>query len=133
MQYKLTEYNPEVHDIFVCLSVKNPYARMIAEGKKTVELRSRNVKYRGELVICSSSVPEGEDSGCTLAIANLYDVKKAKDLTPQEWEMTGIPEDKRYLYAKNTAWMLKDSRPIKKVPIKGQLGIYRIALTKGDL
>ena len=106
---------------------------MIAEGKKTIELRSRNVKHRGELIICSSAIPPGEFSGQTLAMATLYDVKPARYLSTEEWEMTGIPAEKRSLYAKNTAWLLKDIKPVKRVPIKGQLGIYRAVFTKNEV
>lgn len=133
MQYKLTEYDEKLHDIFSCLSVKDPYATMIAQGKKTIELRSRDVKFRGQIIICCSSTPQTGSSGHAIAVSELYDTKRAKDLTPEEWDMTGIPALGRPAYSKKVAWMLRDSKPIKPVPVKGQLGIYRIALSKGDI
>ena len=34
-----------------CLSVSQPYADLIVQGKKTIELRTWNTKYRGEFLV----------------------------------------------------------------------------------
>ena len=34
-----------------CLSVSQPYADLIVKGKKTIELRKWNTKFRGEFLI----------------------------------------------------------------------------------
>ena len=34
-----------------CLSVSQPYADLIIQGKKTIELRTWNTKYRGEFLV----------------------------------------------------------------------------------
>ena len=39
------------------LSVRQPYASLIAVGEKTMEWRSRVWHYRGPVVICASVVP----------------------------------------------------------------------------
>ena len=43
------------HEITVkCLSLKQPYAHLLASGKKTVELRKWNTKFRGQFLIHAS-------------------------------------------------------------------------------
>jgi len=34
-----------------CLSVSQPYADLIVKGKKTIELRTWNTKFRGEFLV----------------------------------------------------------------------------------
>lgn len=41
-----------------CLSVKQPYAKLIMDGLKTTELRSWNTDYRGVLYIHASAEPD---------------------------------------------------------------------------
>jgi hypothetical protein len=37
-----------------CLSVRQPWAELIASGRKTLEIRSWTTRYRGPLVICAA-------------------------------------------------------------------------------
>ncbi len=37
-----------------CLSLKQPYAELIVSGKKAIELRTWNTKFRGEFLIHAS-------------------------------------------------------------------------------
>ena len=39
------------------LSVRQPWASLIAEGQKTIELRSWVTKYRGPLLVIAGSIP----------------------------------------------------------------------------
>jgi predicted transcriptional regulator len=40
------------------LSLKQPFAELILQGKKTIELRKWNTKFRGEFLIHSSKIPD---------------------------------------------------------------------------
>ena len=73
------------------LSVKQPWASLLVDGVKTVEVRSWPTDYRGELLICASASPknhfwhdEKDDikrllpAGCILGIVNLVDVRRMK-------------------------------------------------------
>jgi hypothetical protein len=42
------------------LSVRQPWATLICTGDKTIEWRSWQTKYRGELLICASGTPSEE-------------------------------------------------------------------------
>lgn len=116
------------------LTVKNPYATMIAEGRKTIEVRSRRTKYRGDLVITSSAKPmiPGMYSGATLARVEIYDVKPVRELTTKEWEQTGI-ESNRDEFRDCFAWMLRNPRRLVEMPVKGNLGIFNLEIHPDDL
>jgi hypothetical protein len=70
-----------------CLSVSQPFADLIISGKKTIELRNWNTKFRGEFLIHSPLKIRRDDSkrlkinkkfvtGAIIGKAQLYDVKK---------------------------------------------------------
>ena len=104
-------------------------------GVKSIEVRSRNTSYRGDILICSSSKPviPGMESGVTLGLVELYDVKPIKDFTIDDWDKTRIPRDKRPNITNGYGWLLRNPRKVVEVPIKGQLGIYNLVYTKGEI
>jgi len=57
------------------LSVKQPYANLIAKGLKTIETRTWRTSYRGPLLICSSKNPPIEPAGKALCIVELYGIE----------------------------------------------------------
>ena len=88
MQYKNSEYNPNLHDKWHALTVRQPYAQHLVTaayvdddgtvyGEKSIEVRSRATNYRGDLLVCSSATPviPGMESGVTLGIVEVYDVR----------------------------------------------------------
>ena len=71
-----------------CLSLKQPYADLLVEGKKTIELRKWKTKFRGTFLVHASRVPfEGSYDksrlGCIVGMATLTDVKHYQ--TIEEW------------------------------------------------
>jgi hypothetical protein len=103
------------------ISLKQPWANLVATGKKTIETRKWSTKYRGNLVICSSQNPKIEPYGKALCIVDLYDVRP----------MTKADEKKACikLYPKAHAWLLRNLRPISPpIPVKGSLGIFNLKL-----
>lgn len=142
MQFKPTEYNEQEHDRWRALTVKQPYATDLVTieykdgehefGTKTIEVRSKKTKYRGDLMVCSAASPEiyGLESGVTLGLIELYDVKPAKDFTPEDWENTRIPEKEQHKYRHGFGWMMRNPRRVIEHPVKGQLGIYNLVYTK---
>lgn len=137
MQYSFKQYDSEKHDLWKALTVKQPYANYLIDNEKTIEVRSRNTSYRGDLMICSASVPviagNGKVSGVTLGLVELYDVKPIKDFTPEDWERTKIPKEKREKITKGYGWLMRNARPVVHKPVKGQLGIYNLVFTKGEI
>lgn len=146
MQYSSKEYNPQEHDKWHALTVKQPYANDLVTaaykdengtvyGIKTIEVRSRNTSYRGDVLICSSANPvfPGMESGVTLGLVELYGVKPIKDFTPDDWENTRIPKEKRGIITKGYGWLMRNPRRVVEIPVKGQLGIYNLVCTKGEI
>lgn len=143
MQFTNKDFNPAQHDCWRALTVKNPYATQLVTaaykdngvvyGEKCIEVRSKNTPYRGDLMICSSANPviPGYESGVTLGLVELYDVKPIKDFTPEDWENTRIPSEKRKNITKGFGWLMRNPRRVVEFPIKGQLGIYNLVYTKG--
>lgn len=135
MQFNYKQYDSKKHDLWKALTVKQPYADYLIDNEKKIEVRSRNTSYRGDLMICSASSPTipGMESGVTLGLIELYDVKPIKDFTPDDWEKTKIPKEKREKITKGYGWLMRNARPVVHKPVKGQLGIYNLVFTKGEI
>ena len=143
MQFNSKDYNPAQHDRWRALTVKNPYATQLVTaayedngviyGEKTIEVRSKSTTYRGDLLICSSKNLDlpGYENGVTLGLVELYDVKPVAEFTPEDWENTRIPLEKRKSITKGFGWMMRNPRRVVEFPINGQLGIYNLVYTKG--
>ena len=133
MQYNRNEYNPELHDKFRALTVKQPYAQDFVEGRKTIEVRSTRTTYRGDLLICSSATPVYPKmmSGVTLGFVELYDVKPISEFTPEDWNATRIPIEKRKTITKGYGWLMRNPRRVIEFPVHGQFGLFNLVYTKG--
>lgn len=146
MQIDTKDYNPEIHDLFHALTVKQPYADLLTttvaidedgqyRAAKTIEVRSRYTAYRGDLLICSSAKPVDpwgrHPEGVTCGFVELYDVKRVEDFTPEDWVSTCIPEAERP--RTGFGWMVRNPRRVVEMPVKGQLGVYRLVVPKGDI
>ena len=106
---------------YTCLSLQQPWANLIADGSKTIETRTWGTSYRGELVIVSSMKPAIEPAGCAVCICRLVDCRPMT--VEDEVAACCDCDDGRW------AWVLTDIRPVVPVPVKGQLQLYRRALT----
>jgi len=113
------------------LSLKQPWAELILQGKKKIELRKWNTKFRGEFLIHSSKIPDFEamkkfgfdklPCGFIIGKANLVDVKKYETmedfindkelhLATEEWGFYGF--------------ILNDIKRIDLVEAKGKLNFW---------
>lgn len=112
------------------LSLIQPYASLIAVGKKTIETRTWSTKYRGKLLIVSSKKPVdkkvpymgllnlGLPFGMALAIVDLVDCRHMKP---------GDAKKARYPYRPELyAWELSNIKKIKPFPVKGQLKLFEV-------
>ena len=146
MQIEKKDYNPELHDVYKALTVRQPYADLLTcivgrhengmyFADKQIEVRTRNINYRGDLLICSSAKPVDpwgrHPAGVTCGFVELCDVKRVEDFTPRDWELTCIPENERP--RTGYGWMMRNPRRVVEMPIKGQLGLYNIIVPKGDI
>jgi len=121
------------------LSVRNPWAHLIAHEIKTIEVRSWYTKYRGPLLICVSknrkmgaeladSVGElhrflshkyyFEDRGHAIAIVDLVDCRRPQP-HDEASSLVCIPKCA-------WSWVLANARRIDPFPVKGRLGLFDI-------
>ncbi|WGZ92511.1 MAG: ASCH domain-containing protein [Candidatus Thiothrix putei] len=117
-----------------CLMVRQPWASQIADGSKTVEIRSWHYAHRGDLLIGASKNMAGQrmrdgtlyPSGMAVAHVKLVDCVpfnaklhgKAAGCdrnTAQDCEDSG-----------DWAWILADARAIEPFPVKGQVKPFEV-------
>ncbi len=110
------------------ISLKQPWANLIASGKKTIETRTWNTNYRGPVLIVASKAKVKdargrviEPMGCAVAMARITDCRPMKK------------SDRRAaclaLVSGKKAWILKNIKRVPPVPIHGRLGIYRVRVS----
>ena len=103
------------------ISLKQPWASLVADGKKTIETRKWPTKYRGDILIVSSKKPTDKGlAGMALAIVEIVN---CRPMTKDD-ETAACVE----IYPKAWAWELKNIRKIKPFAVKGRLGIYDIEI-----
>ena len=102
------------------LSVKQPWANLIACGRKTIETRTWTTRYRGPLLIVSSKRPNIPPAGSAVAIAELVDCRP----------MTKADERAACcdIYPNAVSWVFEDVRRIRPFPVKGALGVFQCAV-----
>ncbi|HLF54067.1 MAG TPA: ASCH domain-containing protein [Candidatus Nanoarchaeia archaeon] len=113
------------------LSLKQPFAELILQGKKKIELRKWNTKFRGEFFIHASKTPDKESmskfgftslpTGCIVGKAFLKEVKKYKNEAEHK-------KDKNLHLASsfwgNYGFILENPQRIKEIPCKGALNFW---------
>lgn len=106
---------------YKAISLKQPMANWVAEGKKTIETRKWNTTYRGDLVICSSQKPDIAPAGYALCIVELCDTRPMR----KGDEKAACVKK----YPRAQSWLLRNIRRLQKpIPVKGKLGIYNLVL-----
>lgn len=111
------------------LSVKQPWAGYITVDQKLIETRTWATNYRGEILICSSLKPDNSipfnlwpsKKFSTLGVAMcLVDLVDCVPLEPKHESFAMCEAYDGY------AWILENIRPVKQIPIKGQLRIFNV-------
>jgi hypothetical protein len=124
----------------ISISVRQPWAELILEGKKTVEIRKSSTSYRGILVIHAANIINKSEfkkanidpksfkfeRKSLIGVVELVDVIKltdslweelrAKHLVPGKW----LFEDQKY------AWILENPRRIKPIDYTGLPRFFEI-------
>ena len=103
------------------VSIKQPWASLIAAGVKTLELRAWPTDHRGPLLICSSRRPfvEGHRHGSALCIVNVVDCRA---MTAADVPFACVQQ----FYPDHYAWVLLDVRLIEPFSIVGQLRLFDV-------
>jgi hypothetical protein len=116
------------------ISVQQPFAFEILSGQKTIEVRTWDTLYRGDLLICSSGKPAfsrmemeefEEEYGCTflyghaLCSVRIVDVRYMRR-GDEEKALVDEIDPEAY------SWVLEDIRPLIPFPVKGKQGFFDV-------
>ena len=121
-----------------CLSLRQPYAELLVSGKKTIELRSWNTKFRGQFLIHASKKIDEEAcernainpstfvTGALIGKATLYEVKlysDAKALSKDRAKhLAGVA-----ITAPKYGFLVQNARKFKRpIPAIGKLGFFEV-------
>ena len=119
-----------------CLSICQPFAELIVQGKKTIELRKWNTKFRGEFLVHADKnileedckrmkiSPKTVTTGAIIGKVNLVDVKKYdsdKELKADKKKHHSISDNTKNKYG----FILENPKKLR-VPIEylGKLNFF---------
>lgn len=112
------------------LTVKQPWADLIAGGIKTIEVRSWTTRYRGPVLITASASHSRTDDarihqrvsderlGITVCVVNLVDVRPA---TADDFDACGGFDPSGSL-----AWVLASPKLVSPLRVRGALGLRHV-------
>lgn len=121
------------------ITVKQPFATLIAEGLKEYEFRTWKTKYRGDLLIHAGKGIDKKamkkyaeynleyPNGCIIAKVELVDCIEIDDKTREKLKSknplvySNIIKNKEW---KGYGFKLKNIKKVKPIPIKGKLSLW---------
>lgn len=119
-----------------CLSVSQPYADLIINGRKTIELRNWNTKFRGEFLVhaplkvrmdaCKKLGidAKGLRTGVIIGRVEIYGVKKYKSQAEIRSDHDKHFAVKDYMGHKY-GFLLRNPKELRvPIPYKGSLGFF---------
>ena len=116
------------------LSLKQPWAELIVQGKKVIETRKWKTNFRGEFYIhasksydkdyCEELGIKNPNTGVIIGKAELVDVKEYKneDEFRKDFDKHFAKKFVKY------GFLLKNIKRIKPIPYKGQLNFFEVKL-----
>ena len=123
-----------------CLSLKQPFADLLALGEKTIELRKWNTKFRGEFLVHASKNVDFDicerldietnklSIGAIIGSAFLYDVKvysKQEDFNRDKQKHISIIS--RYFDGYKYGFLIRDAKMFRKpVVYPGRLRFFEV-------
>ena len=113
------------------LTLKQPFAELVVSGKKTIEIRKWNTKFRGRFLIHASKQPNKEvmkkegfenlPCGVIVGEVEIYDVKKYIDEKDFQKD-----QDKHLANSKygKYGFLLRNAKRMEEIPAKGRLNFW---------
>ena len=108
------------------LTVRQPWASMIASGRKTVEVRSWRTQYRGELLVHSGRYACGDVRARALPRGVTLCVVELTDCVPYTHTAHGIAAcvGSHAMCGPQWAWLLTNVRQVRQIGMHGQQGLW---------
>lgn len=107
------------------LSVRQPWAEMIARGVKTVEVRAWATRHRGPLLIVATRAPTvpALPGGCAVCVVELAD---CRPMVASDEAAAGCPPGPG-----DWAWVLRGARRVAPAAVRGRPGLYEVEPPEG--
>jgi predicted transcriptional regulator len=101
------------------LSIREPWAGLIIDGKKAIELRTWRTNYRGPVLVHRS----GKNGGIvgTVKIVDIIEFESMdhfRSLRDRHHAPDSFYQERLY------GWILKNAKPVEFIPCKGRLGLW---------
>ncbi|MDY4280845.1 MAG: ASCH domain-containing protein [[Pasteurella] mairii] len=121
------------------LSLRQPWAYLVASGEKTIEVRSWRTDYRGKLLICSSQSEKNyffevaedfvEEFGNVLLMPYgvsfcMVDLVDVRTLTEADREGAFLEDD--FDISNQYAWVLENPVPVRFEKVFGKLRLFEV-------
>ena len=122
------------------LSLKQPWAELILQGKKTIETRKWRTNFRGKFLIHASKTPDkvtmarfgfsSLPSGCIVGKAELVDVKEYKTKREFDADFNKHQAKVDKYDKKRYGYLLRNVKRLKPKPYKGMLNFFEVKWKK---
>lgn len=116
--------------------LRQPWASLVLEGRKTIELRTWTTKHRGPVLIVAGKGVDNDAArehgwrsgprGVAICIVDLVDVRIA---TTNDESDAGCRPD----VTREFAWEIRNPRPVRQIPMLGRLGLYDVDVDVSEL
>ncbi len=126
------------------LSFRQPWAELVIDGIKTMDLRTWNTHYRGLLAVYASQTIEKEacyehnidpdqlTTGAVIGIVDLLNVTKLDERTYNEQSTAHL--NARHFRESLYGWKLVNPRRLDNPkPVRGRLNLFDVYLDSGDI
>lgn len=104
------------------LSIRQPWASLIARGVKTIETRTWSTRYRGPLLILASKSPRVDDLPAGVLLCET-EILECRPMTIEDQAAACVPW-RPGLYA----WTLGAVKSLPPIPCRGKLGLFSLDL-----
>ena len=123
------------------LSISQPFAELVISGKKTIDLRGWNTKFRGEFLIHAPLKIKKEEckrlkitkkltTGAIIGKAEIYDVKEYGSKSELKTDYKKHFASKNF-NQKKFGFLIKNPKAFRiPIPYKGQLGFFEVNIPK---
>jgi len=120
------------------LSVRQPFAELILQGRKRIELRSWNTKFRGEFCIhAAKAVYKGMEActgvdcsnvprGAIVGKATIVAVKEYDSISEYNQDRNKHCSTNYFKGKKIYGFVLESVKRVKPVPCKGRLNFFEV-------
>lgn len=111
------------------ISIKQPWASLVAAGHKRIECRTWRTPYRGPLLVCASKgdyeINDGmiAPGGHALGVVDLVDVRR---MTKDDLNAAFLPDEWHKDALAGYAWVIKPMYEIIPFPVKGKLNLFDV-------